>query len=170
MCARPHPFPATTYYIHDAIAKLRATRAASATAARYFWRGMADMGVPAPFLAQGGTEVGCMSTTEDVAVARRFAKVGERPNPLLLRVECTSLMDCGADIAWLSMYPEEREVLFPPLTYLRPVGQPVVEDGCTWLGEYSSKLQMWACKHRPAAGYNCEEEMVDGELAWVCYV
>ena len=46
----------------------------------------------------------------------------------------------------------------------------VVEDGCTWLGEYSSKLQMWACKHRPAAGYNCEEEMVDGELAWVCYV
>jgi hypothetical protein len=40
-------------------------------------------------------------------------------------------MSCGADIQWLSMYPEEAEVLFPPLTYLLPVGEPVVEDGYT---------------------------------------
>ena len=40
-------------------------------------------------------------------------------------------MDCGADIHWLSTYPEEREVLFPPLTYLEPVGDPAFEHGCT---------------------------------------
>jgi hypothetical protein len=135
---KPHPYAATTYFIHDAIAKLRATRANGATAVRTFWRGMDDMAVSEDFLAQGGTETGCMSTTEDKAVACKFAKVRgfveageERPNPLLLKVEATSLMDCGADISWLSMYPEEREVLFPPLTYLRPVGKPVLENGCT---------------------------------------
>ena len=29
-------------------------------------------------------------------------------------------MDRGADIAFLSAFPGEREVLFPPLTYLKP--------------------------------------------------
>ena len=135
---KPHPFAATTYYIHDAIAKLRLTRANDATAVRTFWRGLDDMAVSDDFMAQGGTEIGCMSTTESIDVARKFAKVRgyveageEKANPLLLKVEATSLMVCGADIGWLSMYPEEKEVLFPPLTYLRPMGQPVLEGGCT---------------------------------------
>ena len=128
----PHPYAATTFYIHDAITKLRAARADDATAVRSFWRGLTDMTVSEEFMKQGGTEMACMSTTEDLSVARtNFAKVGEVANPLLLKVECTSHMDCGADIQWVSMYPEEKEVLFPPLTYLRTVGEPVVEDGCT---------------------------------------
>ena len=45
----------------------------------------------------------------------------------------------------------------------------VVEDGCTWLGEYSSKLQMWACKHRPAAGYNARRRWSTASSR-VCYV
>ena len=90
---------------------------------RTFWRGLDDMAVSEDFMAQGGTEIGCMSTSESVGVARKFAKVGKTANPLLLKVEATSLMDCGADIGWLSMYPEEKEVLFPPLTYLRVVEQ-----------------------------------------------
>ena len=49
----------------------------------------------------------------------------------MLKVVSTDLTVCGADIKWLSMYPGEAEVLFPPLTYLRPVGDPVVKDGCT---------------------------------------
>jgi hypothetical protein len=129
--ANPHPYAATTWYIHDGIMKLRATREDDATAVRTFWRGMSGTTVSDGFMKRGGTEMGCMSTTETQTVARTFAKVGEVDHPLLLKVQSTSLMDCGADIGWLSMYPEEREVLFPPLTYLLPVGEPVVEDGCT---------------------------------------
>jgi hypothetical protein len=128
---KPHLFAATTYYVADALKLLRGARAAEGVARRTFWRGLDNMGAGAAFFAQGGTEMGCMSTTEDQAVARKFAKVGEQPNPLLLKVEATSLMDCGADLAWLSMYPEEKEVLFPPLTYLKPesmAGQAVGSD------------------------------------------
>jgi hypothetical protein len=136
--AKPHPYAATVYYIRDAILKLRATRAADATTVRTFWRGMDNMGVADEFLKQGGTERGCLSTTEGLAVARMFAKVGVVASPLLLKLESQSLVDCGAAIAWVSMYPKEEEVLFPPLTFLRPVGEPVVDcaqvpasDGCT---------------------------------------
>lgn len=31
-------------------------------------------------------------------------------------------MDRGADIAYLSAFPNEKECLFPALTYLRPTG------------------------------------------------
>jgi hypothetical protein len=129
---KPHPYAATAYFVHSAIAKLRTTRANDTSGLRTFWRGMQDMAVSQEFMNRGGTELGCMSTTQDRALAEtKFAKVGEQPNPLLLKVEAASLMNCGADIQWLSMYPEEKEVLFPPLTYLLPVGKPVVEGECT---------------------------------------
>jgi serine/threonine protein kinase len=129
---KPHPFAATTFYVHDALLRLRTAGADNANARRVFWRGLDDMSVSENFVKEGGTEIGCMSTTQDRTVAEtKFAKAGERPNPLLLKVEATSFMNCGADIHWLSMYPEEKEVLFPPLTYLQPEGEPVLENGCT---------------------------------------
>ena len=30
-------------------------------------------------------------------------------------------MELGADISWVSMFPGEAEVLYPPLTYLKPM-------------------------------------------------
>jgi hypothetical protein len=30
-------------------------------------------------------------------------------------------MSCGADVSWLSVYPAEAEILYPPLTYLKYV-------------------------------------------------
>jgi hypothetical protein len=126
---KPHPFAATVWYVAGALKLLRGRRADSGIQVRTFWRGLDNMGATKEFFEKGGTEMACMSTTEDEDVARKFAKVrgfveagDERPNPLLLKVEATSLMDCGADISWLSMYPEEKEVLFPPLTYLKPEG------------------------------------------------
>ena len=40
-------------------------------------------------------------------------------------------MDLGAKIDWLSVFPGEAEVLYPPLTYLKPMyEQPIMgKDG-----------------------------------------
>ena len=37
-------------------------------------------------------------------------------------------MSCGADVSWLSVYPAEAEVLYPPLTYLRYVKSTPIES------------------------------------------
>ena len=41
--------------------------------------------------------------------------------PLLMRIKVDSPMELGADIHWLSLFPNEEEVLFPPLTFLKPM-------------------------------------------------
>jgi hypothetical protein len=40
-----------------------------------------------------------------------------------------SFIERGADISYLSAFPGEAEVLFPPLTYLKPTGR--TEDVAT---------------------------------------
>lgn len=60
----------------------------------------------------------CMSTTSSRKVAEDFAW---SKCPLLFKFVSKSFMSHGADIGFLSVYPNEKEVLFPPLTYLRPV-------------------------------------------------
>ena len=48
---------------------------------------------------------------------------------MLMRLRTTHFMQRGADIAFLSVYPTEREALYPPLTYLRSVGAQKEEFG-----------------------------------------
>ena len=127
-----HPYAATVYFIADGLKKLRASLLAETGMVtlgkgeaeqgwpRYFWRGLAGVAATPSFIRSGGTEMACMSTTREQAVAEKFAK-SKVASPLLLKFEVDSHMSCGADISWLSMYPEEKEVLFPPLTYLRVV-------------------------------------------------
>ena len=55
---------------------------------------------------------------------------------MLFKVLTSNLMNTGADLDWVSMYPGEKEVLFPPLTFLEPTsieGQAVgtAPDDCT---------------------------------------
>ena len=59
-----------------------------------------------------------MSTTSDLEVAMRYSASS---NSVILRLCTDSFMDRGADISYLSAFPAEREILFPPLTYLKPV-------------------------------------------------
>ena len=36
-----------------------------------------------------------------------------------------SFMQRGADLTYVSCFPAEAEVLYPPLTFLRPIGEPI---------------------------------------------
>jgi len=59
-----------------------------------------------------------MSTTCDLGVALQYSA---STNSVILRLRTKNFVGRGADIAFLSAFPAESEVLFPPLTYLGPV-------------------------------------------------
>ena len=44
-------------------------------------------------------------------------------NSLLLRLHTDSFMVRGPDISFLSTFPEEKEFLFPSLTFLQPISE-----------------------------------------------
>ena len=69
------------------------------------------------FMTKGGSEFGCMSTSASRAIAAAFAKSGDKP--MVFKYDTKNSLERGADVAFLSAYPNEEEVLFPPLTYLR---------------------------------------------------
>lgn len=117
---QPNPFAATTYFISEAIKKLRAVAAKRPDAFTpvVLWRGLKGMGLPKKFEEEGGTEFGCMSTSASKDVAIEFS---ESEHPLVFKYVIDNCMSCGVDISFLSAYPEEQEALFPPLTYLSVV-------------------------------------------------
>ena len=71
---RPHPFAATTFFISEGIKMLRAVAAnlPDAHTPLIFWRGMRNLGLTAEFMAKGGTEFACVSTTASEAIAVRL--------------------------------------------------------------------------------------------------
>ena len=126
--------------MYDGIKRLRGVLARAAGAGeqpRTFWRGMGGARVTQEFMEQftskGGTEMAPMSTSDDEAVARHFAKWDDVActDAVLIKVEAADHTCCGADLAWLSMYAGEREVLFPPLTYLEYVSHEQLRPGRT---------------------------------------
>ena len=40
---------------------------------------------------------------------------------MLLRIRTSGFMNLGAELTWLSAFPFEKEFLYPPLTFLRPM-------------------------------------------------
>lgn len=117
---KPNPFAATTYFISDAIKKMRANAAKRPDAFTpvVYWRGLKGMALPKKFAEEGGTEFGCMSTSASKDVAMEFS---ESQHPLVFKFATDNFMSRGADISFLSAYPEEKETLYPPLTYLHVV-------------------------------------------------
>ena len=61
---------------------------------------------------KGGVEMGFMSTSRSKEAAMEYAKMSGVK--LVFEVQ-QGMVARGADISWLSMYPAEDEVLFPPL-------------------------------------------------------
>ena len=124
---KPHPFAATTCFISDGIKKLRAASLSKGAHndTEVYWRGIRDKGLQEQFLEEGGTEFACVSTTESKDVAVAFA---ESELPLVFKFESTDFTSRGAHVSFLSAFPNEKEVLYPPLTYMRSMGQPTMED------------------------------------------
>ena len=51
---------------------------------------------------------------------------GKYQSMLLFKLRTESFMQRGASIQFISAFPQEEEVLFPPLTYLQPTGKKQV--------------------------------------------
>ena len=82
---------------------------------------MANMIVLEEFKQRGGTELAPMSTTSSLKIAMQYSA---SEKALLLRVKTKNFMARGPQISFLSAFPAEEEYLFPPLTYLQPIGEP----------------------------------------------
>ena len=75
----------------------------------------------------GGVEVAFVSTSMDQQTAQ--ASTGSE-YAIVLEIDM-GMLGRGADISWLSMYPDEQEVVFPPLSAFEVVRTTV--DGAVFL-------------------------------------
>ena len=76
------------------------------------WRGIKGVKAPEEFLRKGGTELAPMSSTCDLRVAARYAR--GVPDALLFMLLVDNFMQEGADLTFLSAFPQERETRHPP--------------------------------------------------------
>ena len=77
---------------------------------------MRNVEVPQLFLKEGGAEQAAMSTTRDMKVAVMYSS---SQCSVLLKLTTTSFRERGADLNFLSCFPGEAEILYPPLTHLK---------------------------------------------------
>ena len=55
-----------------------------------------------------------MSTSSERSVAEQYARRNAQGLVLLFRLKVRNFMHCGADVSFLSAFPEEAEFLYPP--------------------------------------------------------
>ena len=111
--------PATTWFADQGIKKLRVLQANQDITQQLpvLWRGMRNIEIDPWFEQKGGTEYGFMSTTTELEVAVRYSL---SKNSLLFKLVPSGPHEMGADLQWLSAFPSEKEILYPPLTHLEP--------------------------------------------------
>jgi hypothetical protein len=117
-----HPLAVTVEHLTRALKKLRRIDAskASATENQTLWRGMKEVAVTEQFSAKGGTELSPMSTSGNFYTAIEYAMSGRS---LVFCLKTKNKLQRGVELSWVSAFPNEEEILFPPLTYLQPTGQ-----------------------------------------------
>jgi hypothetical protein len=64
-----------------------------------------------------------MSTTTDIETAATYSISRES---LIFKIVTKNKLQRGADLQWVSAFPAEAEILYPPLTYLQPTGRKQV--------------------------------------------
>jgi len=119
----PHPIRVTMYCLAEGLKMLRKVGAKmdpeGYAKTKYLWRGMKDREIDLEvFKVRGGTELAPMSTTSSREVADSYAGVGQEGHTSLLFRYTTKALSRGVLIDYLSMYPKEKEYLYPPLTSL----------------------------------------------------
>ncbi len=109
----PHPFPAIVENVINFLKKVRAGK--EGTIAKVLWRGLSNVSLGE---FKGGTEKALMSTSNNFKVALQYAIKSGKSDNILFRIVSANSMQRGADIQWLSMFPAESEVLYPPFSFL----------------------------------------------------
>ena len=116
-------YPTTIHVLTAAIIKLgkivpadKVYRAPGGALPKSFWCKDPQAGM------QGGLELAFMSTTTAKDEAMEYAR---RSSGMVLFEIQQGFVARGASIAWLSQYPDEEEILFPPLTALEVCGTRV---------------------------------------------
>ena len=108
---------------------------------RFLFRGMSNMIInddeENAFLKDGGTEVAPMSTSTKFEVAAQYScnkgQEGESSLIMKLRIPTNGFMQYGVDVSWLSAFPAEGEILYPPLTFLNPTNKKLFDiEGVTF--------------------------------------
>jgi len=108
-------YTTTIHVINSCIVKM-----GKLTEAKPVYRGMSGRLFPPSFWRKnaqgvmGGVEYAFMSTTPNRSVAYQYS---QDPYGIVVEIK-QGMIDRGAEIAWLSQYPHEAEVLFAPLAGL----------------------------------------------------
>jgi hypothetical protein len=76
---------------------------------------------------RGGVELAFMSTTTNRDVAICYSKPSNEETCSMVFEIQMGMVDRGAEMSWVSQFPEEVEILFPPLTTIEIVDEPRVE-------------------------------------------
>ena len=141
-----HKLSVLVFVLAGAIKKLRAwaADAADAQCPKDLYRGMSNREIFDTFMERGGTELAPMSSTGDLRVALQYSQGPEGTINTLLLLRTENFMDRGVDLEWLSAFPHEKEYLYPPLSYLKPIRrQPIVSKiGSSTYQVVELKIQM----------------------------
>ena len=119
-------YTTTIHAINSAVVKL-----SKLTVARAVYRGVAnttlasDMWLCNSHRVRGGVELAFQSATESREVAFNYARHRGAGKAAMVYEVAQGLINRGASLQWLSQYPHEKEVLFPPLSSVEILGTRV---------------------------------------------
>jgi hypothetical protein len=72
-------------------------------------------------------QLALMSASTDLKTALSFS-LSKEGDGLVFKILCNNVMQRGSDLQWVSMFPTEVPVEYPPLTHLQPTGKTQVVE------------------------------------------
>ena len=119
-----HPLAAIVCHLFIGLKRLRRVAHLKPGEQLVLWRGLKNVAGLSKLLdTNGGTEHAPMSASRDMNVALTYCTYNEGRSmnrSALLKIVVRNALEIGADLRWCSMFPDENEMLFPPLAMLVP--------------------------------------------------